>query len=310
MIKILLGGSPCTNWSIGQTKHRETTCEGIGWELFLNYAKAKELFKPDYFLYENNQSAAKEIKDTIMTMLNAPLYNFNSFLVSAQSRKRFYVTNIPNIEIPKEKCATCVEDILDKNPGDVIYYDFFPKDGIVKMSNHGTIRIGQVKNINSQGYRVYSTKGKSVTLCASGGGMGGQTGLYETIPGKARRLTVSEARKLQQIPDWVEMPVSENQQYKQLGNGWTIGVIKEFLKKIPNFKNEEIIVLSMYDGMGCAYIALKELGYNIKEYISVEIDKYCNITLDANIPNRISFKDAFDIRNEESDLYKKIMEWN
>lgn len=58
MIKLLLGGSPCTKWSIGQTKNREITCEGEGWELFLNYLKAKELFQPDYFLYENNQSAA------------------------------------------------------------------------------------------------------------------------------------------------------------------------------------------------------------------------------------------------------------
>lgn len=32
MIKLLLGGSPCTKWSIAQTKDRETEPEGIGWE--------------------------------------------------------------------------------------------------------------------------------------------------------------------------------------------------------------------------------------------------------------------------------------
>lgn len=78
------------------------------------------------------------------------------------------------------------------------------------------------------------------------------------------------------------------------------------MKNIPNIEEEELTVLSLYDGMGCGYIALKELGCNIKEYISVEIDKYCNKTLDANIPNRIAFSDAFDIRDSKSELYKYI----
>lgn len=32
-MKLFLGGSPCTRWSIAQTKNRETEPEGIGWEL-------------------------------------------------------------------------------------------------------------------------------------------------------------------------------------------------------------------------------------------------------------------------------------
>ena len=30
-MKILIGGSPCTRWSIAQTKNRETEASGIGW---------------------------------------------------------------------------------------------------------------------------------------------------------------------------------------------------------------------------------------------------------------------------------------
>ena len=37
----------------------------MGWELFENYLIAKEKFKPDFFLYENNKSAAQAIKDEI-----------------------------------------------------------------------------------------------------------------------------------------------------------------------------------------------------------------------------------------------------
>lgn len=63
MIKILIGGSPCTYWSIAQGKDkREREAEGIGWELFKNYVIAKEKFRPDFFLYENNQSASANIK--------------------------------------------------------------------------------------------------------------------------------------------------------------------------------------------------------------------------------------------------------
>lgn len=65
MIKMLIGGSPCQHWSCAQKYNRETTAEGLGWELFKNYLIAKEKFKPDIFFYENNKSAAKAIKDQI-----------------------------------------------------------------------------------------------------------------------------------------------------------------------------------------------------------------------------------------------------
>jgi DNA (cytosine-5)-methyltransferase 3A len=54
-MKLLIGGSPCTHWSIAQTKNRETEASGIGWELFLNYRIARDKYKPDFFLYENNK---------------------------------------------------------------------------------------------------------------------------------------------------------------------------------------------------------------------------------------------------------------
>jgi len=92
MIKILIGGSPCTFWSVAQN-NRETEAEGLGWELFKNYLIAKEKFKPDLFLYENNKSVAQAIKDQISHKLGAELMYINSALVSAQNRQRFYVFN-------------------------------------------------------------------------------------------------------------------------------------------------------------------------------------------------------------------------
>lgn len=108
-IKILIGGSPCTKWSIAQKNGREVLPEGIGWELFENYRIAKEKFQPDLFLYENNKSAAQPIKDAIYTALgggkdsSVRLTHINSALVSAQHRQRFYVTNFGDIEQPKDR---------------------------------------------------------------------------------------------------------------------------------------------------------------------------------------------------------------
>ncbi len=93
MIKLLIGGSPCTYWSIAQKNNRETEASGLGWELFQNYLTAKEKFKPDYFLYENNWSAAPAIKQQISTELGVDLMRINSALVSAQNRDRFYCFN-------------------------------------------------------------------------------------------------------------------------------------------------------------------------------------------------------------------------
>lgn len=141
MIKLLIGGSPCTYWSIAKTNGRETTAEGQGWELFKNYLIAKEKFKPDFFLYENNWSAAKAIKDQIQEELGCELMRINSSLVSAQNRDRFYVFNW-DVEQPEDR-GILLKDILE----------------------------------SGQGYNPYHD-GKSVSLKANGGGWGAKTGLY------------------------------------------------------------------------------------------------------------------------------------
>ena len=112
MIKILLGGSPCTHWSIAQKNDRETQPNsGLGWELFLNYKIALEKYKPDYFLYENNKSASQAIKDEICNQLGAPLQYINSALLSAQNRERFYVHNW-DCPQPQDK-GILLKDILE-----------------------------------------------------------------------------------------------------------------------------------------------------------------------------------------------------
>ena len=52
--------------------------------------------------------------------------------------------------------------------------------------------------------------------------------------GRIRRLTPTECARLQTIPEWYKWQCSGTQQYKMLGNGWTVEVIKHILSFLPN----------------------------------------------------------------------------
>lgn len=212
MIKLLIGGSPCTFWSIAQKNGRETEAEGMGWELFKNYLIAKEKFKPDFFLYENNKSAAQPIKDQIAKELGVDLMYINSALVSAQNRQRFYAFNW-KVDQPEDR-GILLRDILETTTTEKCYnlsereMDYMVRDSkggyrgrmedgkwVKRYESNGEpkanaittaqtdsmvgepVRIGDIGS-TAQAHRVYSCDGKSVTLSANGGGQGGKTGLY------------------------------------------------------------------------------------------------------------------------------------
>ncbi len=108
---LLIGGSPCTYWSIAKN-NREITADGLGFKLFLKYYEALETSKCKYFLYENNYSIHKNIKSEISKYLGVEPVMINSALVSAQQRKRCYWTNISGIEQPIDK-GILLKDIIE-----------------------------------------------------------------------------------------------------------------------------------------------------------------------------------------------------
>lgn len=430
-MKILIGGSPCTHWSIAQTKNRETEASGIGWELFLNYRIARDKYHPDYFLYENNKSMSPAIRAQITAELGVEPVLINSALVSAQNRQRLYwvgkrepdgTYSQVRVEQPEDK-GILLRDILEtgiawREKGYALQPECINGLSIGKsrtvdahmgklecclvprMNNPNPakqqydciaepIRIGTIENdakkqdFDSQQYRVYSPDGKSVTLCGNGGGVGAKTGLYavpvpvnETVEGKAqclratyckdrirnmvgntvdrktcvampvgmaagpksilvvmaagksvpvyevrngkiaikgkeypikladgfyiiRKLTVTECKRLQTVPDTYAFPVSDTQAYKMLGNGWTVDVIAHIMRHFDGMTEEPVEVLSMYDGMSCGHIALDKLGVDITAYYATEIDKYAVQTTQHNFPETVQLGDAFQVRDEE-----------
>lgn len=246
-IDMVIGGSPCTHWSIAK-KDREVTSDGLGFDLFMQFVRAVKETGCRYFIYENNYSIHKDIKHAISEKLGVNEIMINSALVSAQNRKRCYWTNIPGVCQPEDR-GILLEDILEE-PG-VIWHRY--NQTIIKDKSYtlGTnpqcltaktgqtiirpIRLGEIGN-GGQGQRIYSVKGKSVNLTANGGGQGAKTGLYKIdLPDGeylVRKLTTVECERLQTVPDNYTEGVSNTQRYRMLGNGWTVDVIAHILSFI------------------------------------------------------------------------------
>ena len=113
-----------------------------------------------------------------------------------------------------------------------------------------------------------------------------------------RKLTVTECKRLQTVPEEYIFPVSDTQAYKMLGNGWTVDVIAHILHYAPGITTEPLEVLSMYDGMSCGRLALDKLGAHITHYYATEIDKYAVQTTQHNFPDTIQLGDAFQVRED------------
>lgn len=438
-VDLIVGGSPCTYWSIAQKNNRETEASGIGWELFSQYVRAVKEAAPRFFIYENNKSMSDAIRKSITQTFGFEPVCINSALVSAQNRQRLYwvgkrtadgtYRKVP-VDQPQDK-GILLKDILDgitdrekgravigsagrtttreyfdKSQGNMSYepviyqvphgfndggikYGKSPtltangswqcnnyisepvgiaqrgrytesgsrsskcgggteqylevrtdgksncistvqkdsmvaepvcvqeqlngrkancdgsydrryearsddKSGTLTTNNRQNsiaepVRVGAMPRPNgelstSQGFRVYSIEGKAVGVQAASGGVGGNTGLYAIpvefengVPTKAiscadgktytvyevrsglitikskqypikladgyyiiRKLTVSECKRLQTVPEWYEFPVSDTQAYKMLGNGWTIDVIVHLLKAVLTSESTEL----------------------------------------------------------------------
>ena len=180
-VDFLIGGSPCTYWSIAQTKNRETVASGMGWELFSQYVRALHEAKPKYFIYENNKSMSKAIRASIDETFGFEAVLINSALVSAQNRQRLYwvgkrnedgTYSKVNVEQPADR-GILLKDVLDS----AVARDM-AAEPINDIYQVGAMPRPDGEISTSAGFRIYSTEAKGRYLCANGGGAGAKTGLY------------------------------------------------------------------------------------------------------------------------------------
>lgn len=229
---MVIGGSPCTNFSCAKNhtakqKKENSINQGIGWELFMHYARAIEEVKPKYFLYENNYRISSEIIENISEILGVKPIMINSALVSAQNRKRLYWTNIPNVTQPKDK------KIFIK---DIFIYD----EKLIRTDER--ILIAPVKTQNyikydltgkgyySQQDRLYYMDGKSPTVARCRTETKHNVLLNENDITTYKIISPVEAERLQTLPDNYTDCVSKTRRFEAIGNGWTVDVIAHILQ--------------------------------------------------------------------------------
>lgn len=229
---LLIGGSPCTYWSIAKAgSGRECEAEGLGFDLFKEYVRALKEVKPKWFLYENNASMSDTIKDAISKELGCEPIYIDSCDFSAQIRKRLYWTNI-DIDLDWPKSELVFKDIEYKTQEyrikDVTQY----KDTF-RVNKEGTIWSWDTsgKGYYSQQNRARSKDIKMNTLTATRDDKNNiYLGNY-----KCRKLHPIEAERLQTLPDnYTACIDSTEKRIRLCGNGWTVEVIKHLLKGMNN----------------------------------------------------------------------------
>lgn len=230
---LLIGGSPCTYWSIAKAgRGREVVSSGLGWELFMQYARALKEVKPKYFLYENNESMSDDIKNEITKQLGVAPIMIDSADFSAQHRKRLYWTNIP-VDMNWEKSELLFEDIMQHNV-EHKKRNFEKWKHTVKISKDGmNIRYDTSgKGHYGQGNRAKKPCQKWNTLPSAGSNTKNDIWMEDYV---SWHLTPVEMERLQTLPDgYTSCLNSDIKSMRCCGNGWTVDVIAHLLKNIPH----------------------------------------------------------------------------
>ena len=162
----------------------------------------------------------------------------------------------------------------------------------IEWDNDG-IPIKAVSCADGKTYTVYEVKDGQITIKGKQYPIKLVDGYYII-----RKLTVRECARLQTMPDDYCKAVSDSQAYKALGNGWTAEVIIHLLNHALKdvARDEEIVVLSMYDGIATGRYCLDKMGFTNVTCHAYEIDPYpIKIAMD-NYPDIIQCGDAFAVR--------------
>ena len=130
-VNLIQGGSPCQGFSMAG---KQLAFDDPRSALFFEFIRLLKAIKPKYFLLENVRmkkefldvitqqvsecyeadDVAPEFKDMLGNVTIKPHF-INSSLLSAQSRQRYYWTNIPGIKQPEDR-GIVLRDILETEP--------------------------------------------------------------------------------------------------------------------------------------------------------------------------------------------------
>ena len=255
-IDLLLAGSPCQGFSFAG---KQLAFDDPRSKLFFEFVRILKELKaenPDVKFLLENVKMKKQYQDVITDILGVDPIEINSALVSAQSRKRNYWTNIKGVVQPDDR-GILLGHILESGlpscgVGARIVGRRLTELGKRDDYNHNIpiqqyleIRTDNKANCMTTVYKdsvvpyfktdkrlkIKFNQGKSSCLTGGHRGDGNHSDMDILViePDVCRRYSRIECERLQTVPDNYTDHVSNTQRYKMLGNGWTIDVIAHIL---------------------------------------------------------------------------------
>lgn len=209
-IDLLIGGSPCQGFS---NMGKGLNFDDPRSKLFFEFVRLKKELTPKYFLLENVRMKKEHLK-IISDLLEVEPVLINSKLVSAQSRPRYYWTNIPGWKVPKPK-NILLKDILLKR---------FDPDLLL-----GAKHLNRLKTSQDIPKR-FSNIDPIIAGCMTARQYANWKGTFVKTKKGIRRLDPIECERLQTVPDNYTKAVPEGRRYEMLGNGWTVDIIANIFK--------------------------------------------------------------------------------
>ena len=222
-IDLLIGGSPCQNFSIININNM-SGLKGSKSRLFYEYLRLLDEVKPTYFLLENVRMK-KEYYEELNHYLGVNGIEINSNLVSYQNRVRYYWTNIPNVSLPIDKNIN-FQDYKETDYEICKQYKVNRTPSRERMwcNGKGTGGLKSCKNI------TYESKISCITRKQD---RSPNSGLIE-FDDFCRYLTRKELELGQTLPEGYTNILSYNKAQDVIGDGWTVDVIAHILSFINN----------------------------------------------------------------------------
>lgn len=240
-IDLLIAGSPCQGFSRnGKMLNFEDSRSKLFF-VFVDVLNAIREENPNvYFLLENVEMK-KEWEDIISSYLGCTPYKINSRIVSAQSRSRYYWSNIHPFNY---QCDIRLKDILeDVDLSNYIKIGDYKIDPDITMKEMSLVTLGdnlRIKQATELGYIIaYDGDGINLSFPSS------KTRRGRVIRGKSptldcqcncgvfyngiiRKFTIHELEALQGLPAGYTQGISLQARKKAIGNGWNVNTINLF----------------------------------------------------------------------------------
>ena len=203
-------------------------------KIFFKAVEALRVVQPKYFMFENVIPSHKDDLEIMTKCVGVEPILVDSAIFSAQSRERYYWTNISLGELPEES-PLVLKDVMENNVDEKYFYkkDF----EIIDMNKRvcAELKVNTMEMLR----RIYNPEFKCCTLTCVNGGYHIKSVMDH---GRPRKLTPVEYERLQGLPDGYTdvlmkgRKMSDTKRYSMMGNGWTEPTVEWILSGLKNKK--------------------------------------------------------------------------